>query len=84
MSETEVVNALLLPLADLYEAGINTRFVQIQPELCLDAYEVERGWLANAVAEGWLVRFARDCYQFTGKGYLAFAPRVKALRTLPN
>jgi len=84
MSENEVVDALLLPLADQFEAGISNRYVQIKPELCLDTYEVERGWLAYAVAEQWLVRLATDCYQFTAKGYLAFTPRIRALRMLPN
>jgi hypothetical protein len=82
MSETEVVNSLLLPLADLFESGVTNRFVEINPELCRDTYEIEREWLATAVAERWLVRFGKTCYQFTPEGYLQFKARIRALREL--
>jgi hypothetical protein len=77
---SEAVNALLLPLADLYESGITNRYVEIVPEACLETYEVEREWLATAIASGWLVRFGRTCYQFTSAGYLKFKPQIDFLR----
>jgi hypothetical protein len=86
MNENDVRDELLLPLADLYEVG-NRNFLGINPKLRLETYEIERQWLATAVANRWLERAEfKDHYRFTNDGYLEFKPRINALRSFlaPN
>lgn len=77
----EILDAILLSLADEFEAG-NPHGRTIDPS-CAEEFEPLRECLADLIAEGFL---ARRCpfkiYNLTSAGYLKFKPRIQALRSL--
>jgi hypothetical protein len=76
----EILDAILLPLADLYESG-KPRWQQIDPA-SPEEYEPLRECLAELRAEGSLrMPHANGPFQLTAEGYQKYLPRIKALRT---
>jgi hypothetical protein len=79
----EVLNEILLPLADQYEAG-NPNGLPLPPAN-LDDSQAFKECLAELGSEGWLAPcFQLDHYKLTHDGYVHFEPRLHALRTMKN
>ena len=81
MVDNKILDQILLPLADQYEAGRNNRCVTLtvtKPE----EFEPFRETMASLRAEGSVNLFAGDGYQITASGYAKYADKIKALRVL--
>jgi len=83
MSDTELLNPILLPLADNFEARGNGAYVEPSS---LEEWEPLRAFLARLYAEG-LISFqvlGRKMFgcQLTQKGYTTYLPMITALRAL--
>ena|SRR5271163_408787 len=79
----EVLNEILLPLADQYEAG-NPNGLQLAPAKVDDSLAFKE-CLAELGSEGWLTPCRQlDHYKLTHDGYVHFEPRLNALRTMKN
>jgi hypothetical protein len=77
----EVLNDLLLPLADQFEAG-DPNGLPLAPS-SVDESEPFKECLAELVAEGWLASCRqKNHYKLTRDGYVHFEPRRNALRTM--
>jgi|HubBroStandDraft_4_1064222.scaffolds.fasta_scaffold2320161_1 hypothetical protein len=78
---SEILNELLLPLADEFEAG-NPHGRTFDPS-CPEEFEPLRECLADLIAEGWLAqRGPFKIYVLTPDGYRNLKPRINALRAL--
>ena len=66
----------LLALADVYELDRPNRYVGFDSQS-----HAEQESIAQLKAEGSIVGVA-GVYQFTGKGYNTYKPRISAIRTL--
>jgi hypothetical protein len=84
MQDDKMLDAILLPLADLYEHG-NRHWQPIDPS-SLEEYEPLRELLARLRADRFVVARApigkSGPYQLTANGYAHFKDRIKALRVL--
>lgn len=79
--DDKILNKVLLPLADQYEAGHNDRCVSLAvttPE----EYEPFRETMAALRAEGSVKVSAFGTYQMTSSGYAKYAEKIQALRVL--
>jgi hypothetical protein len=84
MTIDEVWDALLLPLADLFESGIFNRGIGPGPAYP-KTFEAVRACLAIKAAEGSLVNmFGTDIYRLTSAGYLKYKARIDLLRAFAN
>jgi hypothetical protein len=83
ISESDILDQMLLPLADIFEAG-NTKMYDVRPS-CSEEYEPLRECLAGLIAEGSLSDFdGTKSYRLTPNGYTKYKDRIRALRTLPR
>jgi hypothetical protein len=82
MDQTKILDALLRPLADLYEGG--NRGWQPIEAASAEEFEPLRELLAKLVAEGSLIRepHVPKLYRLTDKGYSTYKARIAALRAL--
>jgi hypothetical protein len=82
MDQTKILDALLRPLADLYEGG-NRGWQSIEPESA-EEYEPLRECLAKLIADGSVVQQldGLKLYRLTDKGYSTYQARIAALRAL--
>ena len=79
----EVLNEILLPLADQYEAG-NPNGLPLVPAN-VDDSQAFRECLAELGSEGWLTPCRQlDYYKLTHDGYVHFEPRLHALRAMKD
>jgi hypothetical protein len=78
-----ILDQVLLPLADQFEAGNDAHWYGFQP-VRADESEPLRECIAELVAEGSVVRNShrKDLFQFVGTGYWKYLPRIKALRAV--
>jgi pyrimidine deaminase RibD-like protein len=77
--DSKVLEAVLLPLADQYEAGLSNRWVTLRgtsPE----EQQPFRETMAALRAEGSVRLSAAGDYQLTSTGYAKYANKIKALR----
>jgi hypothetical protein len=81
MKESEVLDSILLNLADVFEGGDSHRFATIEPS-SVEEYEPLRECIAGMVAEGSLLNYMKGCYRLTPAGYAKYKPRISALRAL--
>lgn len=80
-TKDEVLDAILLGLADEFEAG-NPHGRTYEPS-CPEEFEPLRECLAEMISEGWLAqRRPFKIYNLTALGYRSLKPRIQALRTL--
>jgi hypothetical protein len=80
-NKDEVLDEILLPLADEFEAG-NPRGRTFDPS-CPEEFEPLRECVADLLAEQWLAQSGPfKIYTLTPAGYRNFKPRIQALRTL--
>jgi hypothetical protein len=83
LSHNQVLDQILLPLADVFEAG-NTKRVTLTPSSS-EEYEPLRECLAALTAEGSLGDPENaKVYRLTPLGYAKYKDRINALRTLPH
>jgi hypothetical protein len=83
MTKSEILDSILLPLADAFEAGKQAGC----PITAANAEEYEplRECLAEQIADGSLTDPRRmKIYHLTKAGYLKHKPRIDALRSLPR
>jgi len=78
----EILDQVLLPLADQFEAGNPHRY-SFKPGHVTE-YEGLRECMAELVAEGSVLRNSAGLFQFSQGGYAKYLPRIKALRTLKS
>jgi hypothetical protein len=79
----EVLNEILLPLAEQYEAG-NPNGLPLAPAN-VDDSQAFKECLAELGSEGWLTPCRQlDHYKLTRDGYVHFEPRLHALRTMKD
>jgi hypothetical protein len=79
--ETEILDQVLLPLADQFEAGKPNHWCSFEPGE-ISEYEKLRECLAELVAEGSVIRSHAGQFRFSQPGYTKYLHRMKALRTL--
>ena len=80
-TKDEVLDEILLGLADEFEAG-NPHGRTFGPSFP-EKFEPLRECLADMIAEGWLAqRRPVKIYNLTPAGYRQFKPRIQALRAL--
>lgn len=79
MFDTEVLDSILLPLADNYESG-KTRVVTIDRP-SVENFEPIRTTLAELCSEGYLCTWKGAGYCITPRGYLHFKARIDFLRS---
>lgn len=77
----ELLDPILLSLANLYESGAKNRSQTILPSSEKERFPL-REFLTEQVAEGLLERPSSDNYRLTSKGYTTYLPRIRALRRL--
>lgn len=85
-AQSKILDEILLPLADQFEAGIPSRWQPIEPASA-EEYEPLRQCLAGLMAEGSITQPADSrakIYQLTAKGYLTYKTRIAALRAIPR
>jgi hypothetical protein len=82
MSDNDLLDPILLSLADNFEAGKGRRIVvsASSPE----EWERLREFLAHQLAEGLMLYTGRESWncKLTPKGYAKYLPRIRALRVL--
>ena len=78
----KILDIILLPLADVYEAG-NKRWQPINPA-SPEEYEPFRECIAQSLAEGSIQTAPGNVrlFQLTAGGYNKYLARIKALRAL--
>ena len=82
MTYQEVLDDLLLPLADLYESQIQNRVLNLLPPT-VENYEARRECLAGLIAEQSVLNYqGTNTYILTPAGYLKYKDRITALRAL--
>jgi len=83
MTKREILDQILLGLADQFEAGKG--HVRTYAPSCAQDYEPLRECVAELVAEGSLADFRKtNSYSLTPAGYLKYKPRIDALRVMPR
>ena len=82
MAQTKILDSILRPLADLFEAA-KGQWQPIEPESA-EEYEPLRQCIAKLLAEGSLIQASPGAkvYQLTAKGYGIYQERITALRAL--
>ncbi len=81
MTKSEILDSILLPLADAFEAG-KGHGLPITPASA-EEYEPLRECLAELIGEGSLIDPKKmKVYHLTQAGYLTYRPRINALRAL--
>jgi hypothetical protein len=73
-AQGKILDEILLPLGDQFEAGIPSRWQPIEPASA-EEYEPLRQCLAGLLAEGSIIQPAGSSakvYQLTTKGYLTY------------
>jgi hypothetical protein len=81
MTKTEILDSILLCLADAFEAGNRTG--RTITHASLEEYEVLRECIAELVAECSVIDpQGMKIYHLTKSGYLKYKPRIDALRVL--
>ena len=81
--ETKILDQLLLPPADQFEAGNPNHWYSFNHGDASE-YEPLRECMAELVAEGSVRRSHSGHFQFSQAGYAKYLPRIKALRTLKS
>jgi hypothetical protein len=77
----EILDQILLPLADEFEAGKHQG--RTFTSGCPEEFEPLRECIAEMESEGWLVRaYLGTAHYLTPEGYRHFKPRIQALRAL--
>jgi hypothetical protein len=77
----DILDSILLGLADEFEAGNGTGRLIEHDTACPEEFEPLRECLADLISEGWLVQRAPfKVYALTPEGYRHFKPRIQALR----
>ncbi len=83
MIEREILDEILLPLADIFEA--RNRTVATFQGSSAEEYEPLRECLATLIAEGSVTDSRKmGGYRFTAAGYAKYKPRIDALRAVPQ
>jgi len=83
VENTNILDQLLLPLADNFEAG--NRSVRTFDPSSPEEFEPLRECIAGLIAEGSVEDFQKmRAYRLTPSGYAKYRERIKALRTLPR
>jgi hypothetical protein len=80
MIDDNILNQILLPLADQYESGHSGRCVTLK--VTPEEFEPFREAMAALRAEGSIKSFVGEGYQFTAAGYAKYAEKTHALRVL--
>jgi hypothetical protein len=81
MTKTDMLDSILLPLADAFEEG-KGHGLPITPASA-EEYEPLRECIAELIAEGSLSDPRKmKVYYLTQAGYLKYRPRINALRAL--
>jgi hypothetical protein len=84
MIDNEILDRLLLSLADLFESQVNNRVVTFEHSTP-EEFEPVRESKATLIAEGSAVNFqGTGGLRFTPAGYTKYKDRIAALRALPN
>jgi hypothetical protein len=78
--EKEVLNRVLLPLADQFESGNRNRWCTFKPGE-VNEYEKLRECMAELVAEKSAVSHG-GAFQLSQSGYTKYLHRIRALRVL--
>jgi hypothetical protein len=79
---TEILDQVLLPLADQFEAGNPHHWYGFQPG-AVNEYEKLRECMAELAAERSVIRDpSGKLFQFSQSGYTKYLPRIRALRGL--
>lgn len=82
-TKEEILDEILLGLADSFEAGNRHGYGIEQDPLRPEEFEPLRECLADMISEGWLTqRYSFRIYDLTPAGYRHFKPRIQALRFL--
>ena len=81
--DTDILNQVLLPLANQFEAGNPNRWYSFKPGE-INEYEKLRECMAELVAEGSVIRSDSGDFRLSQPGYTKYLPRIKALRTLTS
>jgi hypothetical protein len=81
--DTEILDQVLLPLADQFEAGSPNHWYSFKPGE-VNEYERLRECMAELVAEGSVIRSDSGDFRFSQPGYSKYLPRIRAQRTLPS
>lgn len=81
MTESEVLDNILLNLADSFESGNSQRYSTFEPS-SVEEYEPLRECIAGMIAEGSLLNYMQGCYRLTSAGYAKYKARISALRAL--
>jgi hypothetical protein len=79
--DNAILDQVLLPLADQFEAGNPNRWYSFKPG-AVDEYEKLRECMGELVAEGSVLRDFAGHFQFSKSGYAKHLGRIKALRAL--
>lgn len=79
----EILDQVLLPLADQFEAGNPHHWYSFKPGHVTE-YEGLRECMAELVAEGSVLRNSAGLFRFSQSGYAKYLPRIKALRALKS
>lgn len=83
MTKEEILDEILLGLADTFEGGNLYGFSIEHDPTHPEEFEPLRECLADMISHGWLAqRVPFKLYNLTPAGYLHFQPRVQAFRTL--
>jgi hypothetical protein len=81
--DTKILDQVLLPLADQFEAGVLNRWFSLKPDHS-ENYEQLRECMAELFAEGSIQRTGGEMFRLTPNGYSKYESRIKALRALSS
>jgi hypothetical protein len=79
--DNAILDQVLLPLADQFEAGNPNHWYSFKPGE-IGEYEKLRECMGELVAEGSVLRDIAGLFQFSKNGYVKYLPRIQALRAL--
>ena len=79
MIHSKILDAVLLPLADLYEANKGNGWISLKEEFA-DEYEQFCQTMAALSAECSIIVSPQGEYRLTSEGYARYSERIKALR----